>query len=346
MTEPEAVANGIEVPRGRGEEARRWLKERGLLAEDLRPRVTGSSLLLPLRTGERVVGSPFPSAPVRAEFAPLPRPGPRTYQDLVTLPQELKGLLPRSFDVIGDIVVIRLPPALDGVAAELGAALLSFVPGCRLVAQDRGVHGSFRTRELSPIAGHGDWRTTHQENGLRFRVDPSRVYFSPRLAREHGQVATLSMDGEYVLDLFCGLGPFCLTILKRQPRTTAHAVDNNPDAIALLEENARMLGVERRVLPILEDADSLLQRSGSYDRVIANLPHEGYKYASPVANVVRPGGHLHIYEVAPRTGVSRVQAVMERLSRPHGDWNLLDRHVVHGYSASEDLIALYFQRGR
>ncbi len=346
MADQQETANGVEVPRPWGEQARRWLKERGWLAERLRPIAKERTLLLPLRPGAQVAEAPFPRDFVRATFVCLPEPRPQAYQDLVHLLPDLQAQLPRAFDVVGDIVIVRLPPALDAVASEVGKALLSFVPGSRLIAQSGGVHGPHRTRDLRAIAGQGSWRTIHQENGLRFQVDLSRAYFSPRLAREHQQVAALSLDGESILDLFCGVGPFSLTILKRRPTTTAHAVDSNPEAISLLEENARKLGVAQRIRSFCQDARSHLAEPRDYSRVIANLPHEGYKYASLVAKVVRPGGHLHIYEVAPRTGVSRVQEALEGLSGPQGDWTVLDRHVVHGYSASEDLIGLHFLRTR
>lgn len=346
MVERNATVPGLRVPRGRGEEARKWLKERDLLVPGLRFKVSGDALCLPLRPGADLKEVPFPADVIPTEFAPLPRPDPRTYQDLVTLPPELHRLLPRAFDIVGDIVIIRLPPRLHEVAPQVGAALLTFVPGCRLVGQDRGVHGPSRTRDLLPLAGRGDWQTIHHENGLSFRVDLSRVYFSPRLAREHDLIAKQTEDGEEVLDLFCGLGPFALTILKRRQKAKVTAVDSNPEAISLLQENARRLAVPDRLLAVQEDADSFLRRPGSFHRAIANLPHEGYKYASSVANLVRPGGHLHIYEVALKTGVSPVQARMDALRAVQGVWTLLDRHVVHGYSATEDLFGLHFQRGQ
>ncbi|EQD49452.1 protein, putative SAM-dependent methyltransferase, partial [mine drainage metagenome] len=124
MTEGKEIAEALEVPRAQGEAARQWLKEQGLLSGELRPRATEKALLLPLRPGARVTDLPFPGEPVRAGFSRLSPPKSKTYQDLVRLPPDLQKLLPRAFDVVGDIVVIRLPPALDPVASQVGNALL------------------------------------------------------------------------------------------------------------------------------------------------------------------------------------------------------------------------------
>ncbi len=165
------------VPRGRGEELRRALLEDGLLRTDLEILREGDRLALPL-----VDGRPVPDGMGELgerEFERLRSPGPTDYRDLVGLSPEETERLPRSFDVVGDIVLVRIPDELTALAPKIGRALLTFVPGARLVGADYGVRGPERRRSLEVIAGSGGWRTRHRENGLEVEVDLERAYFSP-----------------------------------------------------------------------------------------------------------------------------------------------------------------------
>ena len=91
----------------------------------------------------------------------------------------------------------------------------------------------------------------HREFGCQYHVDIAKAYFSPRLSHEHERVASLVQDGEVVVDLFAGVGPFSVLIGKRNPMAKVYAVDLNPDAVELLKVNVRVNRVEGRVFPVL-----------------------------------------------------------------------------------------------
>ncbi|HTT45385.1 MAG TPA: hypothetical protein VMH38_05145, partial [Thermoplasmata archaeon] len=180
-------SRSLRVPRSEGERARRRLREANALRGDLKIHEEGGWLFLPLVADAEV--SPEAGAVAEHDFEPATDRGPNDYRELLTSwPAEEREELPRSYDVVGDIVLIRLPPVLASRAPEVGAALLRFVPGSRLVGADYGVHGPERRREVQRLAGSGPWRTRHRENGLDFEVDLARAYFYPRLAREHARV--------------------------------------------------------------------------------------------------------------------------------------------------------------
>ena len=325
----------------RAESVRRTLRTRGLLRKDLRATRSGQEVAFPVRS------APEPSLEEtrveEREVAPQEHPA-RSYRELLHLPSDQQALLPRAFDVMGDLVLVRLPPELAPRAAEIGAALLAFVPGARRVGWDTGVHGEARLRGLTPIAGTGTWRTLHRENGLGLVVDPEVAYFSPRLAREHARVAAEVGGDETVWDLCCGIGPFALTIARRGIARRLIAVDSNPAAIALLLENAVRLGVAARIEARNESLERFLPAAGSVDRVILNLPHEGIKYLPPVSAAVASGGTVHFYEVTPRTDHSmRGTALVDQLASPT-EWTCTEARRGHPYSPQADLMAYTFRR--
>ena len=334
---------GWRVPSVEAERVRRLLRDRGALRDDRDVVHEDGHVVFPLRDGAEVP-SDFPGEPVVREFPSRPRPAPRSYRDLLTLPAELAELLPRAFDVVGDIVLIRLPDELEPRSEEIGRALLEFVPSARLVVRDEGVHGWQRTRQLVRLAGEGPARTLHRENGLALEVALETAYFSPRLGREHGRVAELVRSGESVLDLCAGIGPFSLAIASAGRAREIVAVDANPAAIRLLESNRHRLGFDGRIRAVCADLEEFLPSAGVADRVVFNLPREGIKYLTSVGKSVSAAGTLHYYEMTDRARVADRPTDLVELLGGAASWRLSESHSVHPYSPGADLVAYTLQR--
>jgi len=337
------IALGLLVPRTRGEDVRQELLDAGRLRPDLEIRREGEFLVLPLAEG----GGSVPAAwgeIVEREFQEVARRGPARYRDLLDWPDAEKEALPRSFDVVGDIVLVRLPPEAAARRNEVGEALLRFVPGARLVGLDRGVQGAGRLRQVERIAGAGSWRTRHRENGLELEVDVEKAYFSPRLAREHARVAEEVRSGDEVYDLCCGVGPFSLTIARRGRATRITAVDANPEAIALLRTSLARYPFGACIAPVPMPVEAFVPTATPVERVVMNLPREGIKYLPSVARTTAPGGRLYYYEVVPRSELPGRGNVLVTSLSPVGSFALADQRVVHPYSPSSDLVAFTLER--
>lgn len=331
------------VRRESAEQVRQELRDGGWLRDDLRVRRDDTTVHFPLRSHPDP--PPREGSPSEAEFEELPPASPRSYRDLLEVPEADRDEFPKAYDVVGDIVLVRIPPEMSQQARNIGRALLEFVPGARLVARDLGVHGTERRRKLERIAGKGSFRTRHTENGIVLEVDVERAYFSPRLGREHARVAEAVRSGERVLDLCCGVGPFCLAIARAGKASSIVAVDLNPDAIDLLNvSRARVPGGER-ITPVLSPLERFLPTAGVADRVILNLPHDGIKYATSVVTTVAPSGTFHYYEVTERTSREGRPDALARLLGPPGSWTCRSSHTVHPYSPSSDLVAYTLERG-
>ncbi|HWG89242.1 MAG TPA: class I SAM-dependent methyltransferase family protein, partial [Candidatus Thermoplasmatota archaeon] len=263
-------APGIRVPREEGETVRRALQEAGLLRKDLQVRREGDHLVLPLTEAVPEYRG-FPG--VEEDFEPQ-RHQRETYQEIADVPADLKPLLPSSFDVIGHVLLLKLPDALAGYERAIAEALMRTNKSVRTVAVDRGVGGELRVRRLEVVAGEPETETIHTEHGMRLLVDPGAVYFSPRLSTERQRVAAQVKPGEVVVDLFAGAGPFAILLARMAEPAKVHAIDLNPEAYVYLEENIRRNRLEGRVEGHLADAREWARtHPGIADRVIMNLPH-------------------------------------------------------------------------
>ena len=215
------------------------------------------------------------------------------------LPPNLLFQIPQAFDIIGNIVVIDIPSQLKPYQKLIGDAILQTQKNVTTVLAKAGdIHGIFRVRDYTLIAGENKTKTIHREFGCQYHVDIAKAYFSPRLSHEHERVASLVQPNETIVDLFAGVGPFSVLIGKRNPNVKVYAVDLNPDAFELLKANVKVNKLEDRVFPILADAREIAatQFKQVADRVIMNLPETAIHFVDSACNAIKSqGGITHFY---------------------------------------------------
>ena len=231
---------------------------------------------------------------------------PRNLHDVLSwrIPSDLLQEVSRSFDAIGQIAIIEIPPALRAYSTEIGEAVLELHPHLRLVVRKSGdVEGRFRIRVFQVVAGSGTTETVHHEFGCAYNLDVRTVYFNPRLSNERRRVAETVKPREVLVDMFAGVGPYSILIAKLQPTCRVYSVDINPSAVQYLEQNVLANKVADRVLPLLGDARQLSRKDlqGVADRVIMNLPAAAGNYLDAALQTLKPaGGVVNFYQFAQR----------------------------------------------
>jgi tRNA (guanine37-N1)-methyltransferase len=258
------------VEKREAEQTRRRLLEEGLLDRRYKPRSEGDAVLLPVT--EEIAGA--------------------TRRTFVTVPQ--RADLPRH-DLVGGIAILQED---DPEAAK---RLLASRPSLHTVLfPETPVEGEYRTRRFAVLAGTPTTRTRVTEYGLRFDVDLAHAYFSARLSTERQRILGMMEEGERVLDMFAGIGPFAITLARRAELVVA--ADLNPAAIHLLIQNIA-LNRTGNVIPALADA-AHLPRIGlaPFDRVVMNLPLAAPAFLPAAAALCREGGTIHLYALEEREG--------------------------------------------
>ena len=324
----------VEVPTRKGEEVRRTLQDAGLLRKELRIEREGAVLHIPVIAPTSL---PFPHR--EREFREGV-PSVRSYRDLVDVPPRLAPLLPKAFDAIGDIIVLRLPDELTEYAQRIGEAILRWNPKVRTVAVDEGVSGELRVRRIRVVAGEPKTRTEHVEFGLRYLVDVEHAYFSPRLGSERLRVAEQVRPGEVVVDMFAGVGPYAILIARTRKAKAVHAIDANPAAADLLRENVRRNRAETVVVHEGAGQD-LLPEIAQVDRVIMDLPQTAREFLPTTVPHVRQGGVVHFYTITDRTLLKEAGAEAVELARRGGRTaKVLGSRIVRGYSPGKVHVAI------
>jgi len=262
---------------------------------------------------------------------------PSGYRELLNLDPPLQELLPTSFDVIGDVYIVKLEDDLLPHADKIGKAVLDAHKNAEVVALDKGVQGEFRTRDLEVIAGEKRTTTTHREYDLRFEMDLAKVYFSPRLATERKRISDIVRESERVIDMFAGVGPFSIMIAKFSKPGNVYAIDKNPDAINYLINNIKINRINK-VAPMLGDARDVISALKSADRIIMNLPHSAIDFLDVGLSAVKPGGCIHLYSIVEKDALGEVDLLIRSMTEKNGKKVAsINVHEVHTYSPSSCL---------
>ncbi|MDD1712257.1 MAG: methyltransferase, partial [Methanoregulaceae archaeon] len=131
--------------------------------------------------------------------------------------------------------------------------------------------------------------------------------FSARLSTERQRILNQVQEGEVILDMFAGVGPFAITLAARASLVVA--ADLNPQAIELMLENLTRNRV-KNVLPVLADARRLAGiLPWKFDRIVMNLPLAGTDFLPAAFRLCSPGGRIHFYSLVSAHGehTSRIQ---------------------------------------
>ncbi len=328
-----------------GERVRQALLRLGLYDRSRKIREEGGFILIPILQPPGAACA-LEGAEVTTADLPPSAKRPRTLGEVLgeAVPRNLHGLLPRSYDTVGDILVVEsLSDALLPYLREIGEAFLRLNPGVRTVMLKTGkVEGEFRVPRLEVVAGEEKWETVHSEYGIRLKVDLSKVYYSPRLGWERFRVASSVADGETVVDMFAGVGPFSIMIAKCA-RARVYSIDLNPEAIRLLSENVSLNRLCGRVEPICGDARAAAARLGAVaDRVIMNLPGRSLEFLDAAARVLKPsGGLIHLYAFAKDDPLRSAESALRGAADPHfASYGVRGARVVKPTAPREWQVAL------
>jgi len=209
-------------------------------------------------------------------------------------PWELK-LIPASYDIVGDIAIIRLPESLvhrSGIVARAIERIDKHIK--TVLRQVSPISGDFRLRELEFVAGERKTETVHKEFGCLFKVDLKQSYFSPRLSYERMRIARQVAPFEFVVNMFAGVGCFSIIIAKHSK-------------------------AEGTIEPISGDAKEIIEErlEGVADRVLMPLPEKAYEYLEYAKLALKPqGGSIHYYgfEHADK-GENPIERMKEKVSQ-------------------------------
>jgi tRNA (guanine37-N1)-methyltransferase len=304
----------IRVPKKEGEKTRKKLTEIGVIDKNFKIRPEKDHLLIP-------VVRPVDGYDIEnADF---------DLQKIELSPAENLGYTP-AYEQIGEIIIIDRH---EQKAQDIAEILLHRKNIRTVLQAETSISGEYRTREISFLAGERNTETLYKENNCRYLIDLARVYFTPRLSTERMRIADQIKNGDTVVDMFAGVGPFSILIAKRYPSSRVIAIDKNTAAIYYLKENVKLNKVKN--IEIWEgDARDIAGAISGADHVIMNLPHSGLEFLDAALSMVKSNGVIHFYAIAHKDDL--FEGTLKEIEEIAGNYgfkvDLLHKRIVRPYA--------------
>jgi tRNA wybutosine-synthesizing protein 2 len=218
------------------------------------------------------------------------------------LSEEKLSILPRGFQTIGKVMILKLHPNLLENKKVIGKACLELHSYIRSVYLNLGkIEGKFRKPEkMELIAGENNPMVSHKEHDVIYQFDITKLMFSKGNLNERKFLATLISDNEIIVDMFAGIGYFSLPIAKHARPKQIYSIELNSLSYDFLIKNIKLNHLEDKITPILGDCKEevlkLSKKGIKADRVIMGVFPAPKDFISEALTLAKDDGTIYHYE--------------------------------------------------
>lgn len=165
----------------------------------------------------------------------------------------IKGILPigedevsSGFTQVGHIVHLNLRENLWEYKHIIGEILLDKILNAKTVVNKTNIiDNTYRNFLMEVVAGEKSFVTRVVEDGFKYDLDYSKVFWNSRLQSERNSVCSEIIKSNIVFDVFAGIGPFAIRLAKKG--CTVFANDLNPDSYKWMEHNIKLNKIKTNV---------------------------------------------------------------------------------------------------
>ncbi|CAB4483974.1 unnamed protein product [Rhizophagus irregularis] len=167
---------------------------------------------------------------------------------------------PSSFTQVGHIAHVNLRDEFLPWKYMIGQVILDKIPNILTVVNKTDVIDStYRFFKMEVLAGENNMIAEVKESNCRFRFDFSQVYWNSRLHTEHDRLVKMFKKGDYICDVFAGVGPFAIPTAKKG--CIVYANDLNPMSYKYLLENISLNKVNNKIHPYNLDGRDFIKKA-------------------------------------------------------------------------------------
>lgn len=207
-----------------------------------------------------------------------------------------------SFDVFGNIAIVKFPP--DAKAREkkiFAERLLKENNAVRTVVEKVGkFSGRLRKQKTKHLAGEKTKEVLYRENGCTFRFNIDDAYFSSRLSGERKEIAGKIKKGDKVLVMFAGISPFSIVIAKLSKAAIVYSNELNRKANEYARMNIERNKMKDRVVLVPGDikkvAAKLAEKKEKFDVIVMPRPQLKDSFLEQAFALSKKGTRIYYYD--------------------------------------------------
>lgn len=254
------------------------------------------------------------------------------------LGSKVYGEATKGYDILGNIAVID---AKGATAKKIAKVVMGINRNVKTVVRKEGaVRGRYRTRDYVHVMGKRNFIATYRENGAVFTFDIRKTFFSTRLAYERKRIVDLSRNGENVIVMFAGAGPFAVEIARKNRDSEVIAIELNKQAYKYMLDNISK-NKTGNVAAVNGDVKKAVKEyRGFADRIIMPLPMESHRYLQAANYAARRGCVIHYYAFGDikKPYKKNIDLLKEVFAKR--EVKIMGKRIVRPYSSRESEIVI------
>ncbi|MBN2155113.1 MAG: hypothetical protein JW776_03655 [Candidatus Lokiarchaeota archaeon] len=298
-------------------------------------------------------------------WAKIPRSASLHDNLLDRIPSPVLEFIPQTFDIIGSLAIIEIdrwgdlskvvqdPVLMEQYLSLIGNTIIRYHKNITTVLNKVGsVEGEFRLRNYEIIAGEPTTTTIHKENNVKLCVDPTKMFFSPRLSYERDRVASIKFPKDsMIIDCFAGCGPYSIQITHKH-RVNVYSIEKNHIAYQYLLKNISLNQnkLKGKIHPYLGDFRDFRESNLGKECInrtncmIMNLPEHSCAFIPHISPFIKDTGiYLVFYAFFPSSDslnqvIVKIQALLNeydlRIVR------IKEKRVVFSFSPDQNNVCV------
>lgn len=201
-----------------------------------------------------------------------------------------------GYDVLGNIAIVKFKRGTKvGEKKKVALGLMKRYPALISILEKVGkFSGRLRTLDTKFVLGEKTKEALYRENGCVFRFNVDTCYFSPRLAGERNELASIVKKNDSVLVMFGGVGPFAIVIAKGKKAGRVVSVELGKDCCKYAVDNVKRNKVDVEI--VQGDVRKKVPKlDGKFDKIVMARPNLKDDFLDVALKKIKKNGMIYYY---------------------------------------------------